>query len=256
MNVVCLQLDIAWEDKAANHARTRALIEAAAPARNSLVVLPEMFATGFSMNVAGVSDSPRRQTQEFMAGVAAVHQIYLMGGVVGTAPDGRGVNECVVYAPDGDEVSRYRKIHPFTPGGESAHYRAGDELVIFDWQGFAVAPFICYDLRFPEIFRRAVLRGATLYTVIASWPMTRHDHWVKLLQARAIENQAYVVGVNRGGADPHHRYRGQSMIVDPHGRVLIEAGSGEGAISAELDLPALTAYRRELPFLDDMTSEG
>jgi predicted amidohydrolase len=256
MNVVCVQLDIAWENKPANHAKVSSLIEAAAPPSDSLVVLPEMFATGFSMNVAAISDSSRRETQDFMARTAADYGIYLMGGIVTTAPDGKGLNECVTYAPDGVELARYCKMHPFTIGGESAHYSGGDRPLIFTWQGFQVAPFICYDLRFPEIFRRAVFQGATLYTVIASWPTPRHDHWVTLLKARAIENQAYVIGVNRCGEDPQHRYRGQSMVVDPHGRVIVEAGSEECAISADLDLPGLIKYRQELPFLDDIRDQN
>jgi predicted amidohydrolase len=137
-------------------------------------------------------------------------------------------------------------------GGESANYQAGREVAVFPWQGFTVAPFICYDLRFPEHFRAATRRGAQLITVIANWPVKRIGHWVTLLQARAIENQAYVAGVNRCGADPTLTYNGRSLIVSPKGDILADAGHGESVISAEVNLQELLDYRRELPFLADM----
>ena len=144
------------------------------------------------------------------------------------------------------------KLQPFTPGGESDNYQADQEVVIFPWQGFAVAPFICYDLRFPEHFRVATRRGAQLLAVISSWPSARIQHWVTLLQARAIENQAYVAGVNRCGADPHYAYSGRTLIVGPRGDILADAGDGEKVISADIDLAGLLAYRNEFPFLRDI----
>ncbi len=114
-------------------------------------------------------------------------------------------------------------MQPFRPGGESDHYAAGDDVVLFQWDRFTVCTLICYDLRFPEIFRRAVRRGANLFIVMANWPQTRISHWTALLKARAIENQAYVAGVNRIGKDPMHAYSGGSLIIDPRGEVLADA---------------------------------
>jgi len=255
MQIICCQLDIVWENKPANHDKVRALLEQAAPPRGSLVLLPEMFATGFSMNVAAISDSASHHTQDFLARAAVDYGVYLLGGLVATAPDGRGRNECVIFSPKGEEIARYCKLHPFSFGGETQHYAAGESITLFNWQGFTVAPFICYDLRFPEIFRAAVRRGANLFPVIASWPATREQHWMTLLTARAIENQAYVAGVNRCGTDPHLRYSGRSMILDPRGEALAEVGGEERTISAPLDLTALLSYRREFPALDDMRAE-
>jgi omega-amidase len=255
MNILCCQLDILWENKPANHDRVRALLEAAAPPRGSLVLLPEMFATGFSLNVAAISDSVTPYTQNFLARAAADYGVYLLGGLVTTAPDGRGRNQCVVFAPDGAEIARHTKLHPFSLGGEAQHYAAGESICLFAWQGFTVAPFICYDLRFPEAFRAAVRGGANLLAVIANWPAPREQPWLTLLKARAIENQAYVAGVNRCGADPHQPYSGRSVIFDPRGEVLAEAGSEERVISAKPDLRALSAYRREFPALDDMRAD-
>jgi len=254
MNIIGIQLDSVWEDKPANHEKARRLIEKAEPQAGSLIVLPEMFATGFSMNVAAIHDGDSRETQTFLSQTAAEHDIYLLAGVVTKDANGRGRNECVVYAPDGREHARYTKMQPFTLGGESANYVAGRDVCLFEWNGFTVAPFICYDLRFPEIFRVAAARGANLMTVIASWPVTREDHWVSLLEARAIENQACVVGVNRCGHDPKLYHSGHSRIIDYSGKVLTEAGSEECAIGAEVSPDDLLAYRRMLPFLTDMRS--
>jgi len=125
-------------------------------------------------------------------------------------------------------------------------------VVTFDWRGARVSPFICYDLRFPEVFRAATRRGAQVLVVIANWPATRVEHWVTLLRARAIENQAYVAGVNRCGNDPKLAYPGRSVIVGPWGEVMADAGDGEGVAWADLDFAALESYRREFPVLRDI----
>jgi omega-amidase len=252
MQIIGLQLDSVWENKAANHEKVLALLDEAKPPAGALVVLPEMFATGFSMNVAAIHDESR-ETQDFLSRTAAERKIYLMGGVVmKDDATGRGRNESVVYAPEGKEIARYCKLQPFTLGGESEHYVAGERTALFECQEFMIAPFICYDLRFPELFRRAAAHGANLIVVIASWPAMRDDHWVTLLKARAIENQAYVVGVNRCGRDPKHYHSGRSLIYDPQGRVLADAASEEGWIEAQLELQPLLDWRRNFPALDDM----
>lgn len=256
MKIYGVQLDIQWEDKAANYARVRALLENAAPETGSLVVLPEMFATGFSMNVANVVENSA-ETEQFLQGLAHEFSVSVLGGVaIAHGSDGAewGRNEAVFVTPNSDikSAARYCKIHPFTFGGESARFVAGKEVCSFAWQGFKVAPFICYDLRFPEIFRAAAKNGAHLFCVIANWPTPREAHWRALLMARAIENQAYVIGVNRCGNDPKLQYSGRSQIIDPHGNILADAGDEEGVISAELDLGGLETYRSDFPVLADM----
>lgn len=252
MKAYCVQPDIVWENKPANHARVKSLLDATEPERGSLVVLPEMFSTGFSMNVPVIAEGETRASEKFLAATAREFGVCLMGGVVGSGTQGRGRNECVVHSPEGAEIARYTKLQPFTLGGETQHYEAGFETVLFDWAGFKVSPFICYDLRFPEHFRTATKRGAQLITVIASWPVARIQHWITLLQARAIENQAYVIGVNRCGSDPTLTYNGRSLIVSPKGDIIADAGNGESVISADLKLDELLAYRRDLPFLADL----
>ncbi|HVF10910.1 MAG TPA: carbon-nitrogen family hydrolase [Abditibacteriaceae bacterium] len=255
MTIACVQLDSVWEDKAANHAKVLPLLDAAVLPEGSLVLLPEMFATGFSTNVKAISDSQSHETEMFLAALAAKYNITVMGGLVASGADGKGRNEAAIFGPDGKSLVRYCKMHPFTFGGETEYYTAGSNLALFHWQNFTVAPFICYDLRFPEIFRSAVRRGANLFAVIANWPQPREAHWITLLQARAIENQAYVAGTNRCGNDPKLQYSGRSLIIDPRGNIIADAGNTEGIISAELDLEALISYRREFPALDDMHSD-
>ncbi len=256
MQVICCQLDVVWEDRRANHEKVRAMLAAAAPPPRSLVVLPEMFASGFSMDVPAIRQGPQKETESFLAGLARARGVFVLGGVVNASGRGRGRNEAVVFDPDGRELARYCKLHPFTPAGEQRHYECGQQVVCFEWEGFTAAPFICYDLRFPEAFRRAVARGAQLLIVIANWPQPREAHWTALLRARAIENQAYVVGVNRCGSDPRNAYSGGSMVVDPQGEIVAQAGSQECILRAELELSAVTDYRKQFPALDDMRPAG
>jgi predicted amidohydrolase len=149
----------------------------------------------------------------------------------------------------------YTKLHPFSLGGEKQHYLPGRQVVTFAWQGFTVAPFVCYDLRFPEIFRAAARQGATLFTVIANWPISRAEHWITLLRARAIENQAYVLGVNRVGRDPNTRYGGRSILVDPSGIVRADAGDAATLLRFEIDANLVAQTREKFPFLSDRRSD-
>jgi omega-amidase len=253
VNVIALQYDIAWEDKHANFAKVRKLLNEVAPAKDSLVVLPEMFATGFSMDADTIAEEYGGPTEQFLATTAQEFGVCLVAGAAMRSRDGHPRNKALVFSPAGELLTFYAKMKPFTPGGEPEHYQAGLKPVAFRWDECTVSPFICYDLRFPEIFRAAVAaHRPELFVVIANWPEKRIQHWVRLLQARAIENQAYVVGVNRLGHDPYYAYPGRSLIIDPQGEVLADAGDREGCISAQLDLAALRKYREGLPFLDDL----
>lgn len=252
MKIACCQWDIAWENRSENYRTVRNLLAKTRLPPGSLLVLPEMFATGFSMNVPTVCEPSPSESERFLQSLAGELSLFLVAGLALLDQDGRPRNQAVIVGPEGQIIDRYNKIQPFTLGGESQQYYAGTEIVLFKWQQCTVAPLICYDLRFPELFRTAVRRGAQLFTVIANWPVKRDRHWVTLLQARAIENQAYVVGVNRCGTDPKHSYSGRTLIVDPHGNILTEMGNEEGIVSADLDLATLQAWRLEFPALQDM----
>lgn len=250
-NVFALQLDIAWEDRAANFRKVNALLEATPPTPGSLLVLPEMFASGFSMNIAVTGQGPDREDEAFLGGLARKYQVFVAGGVVSQGTGLMGRNEAVAFSPEGVLLARYAKMHPFTLAGEAQNHEAGDSVVTFPWAGFVVAPFICYDLRFPEIFRAAARQGASLFVVMALWPVKRQQHWLTLLQARAIENQAYVVGVNRVGSEPACDYAGRSVVVDPHGVIIADAGERERVLAAVVEPEAVDAWRRDFPALQD-----
>ena len=249
--VYAVQFDIAWEDKAANFAKVSQLLDAAHPQEGSIVVLPEMFATGFSKHLPLTLDSEARETEAFLKKLAAKYGCCVTGGLVGAGNDGMGRNESLAVAPDGTELARYIKMQPFSGGNEHLVHQAGDQVFTFQWQSFTVAPLVCYDLRFPELAREATAQGANLLIYIASWPIKRAQHWVTLLQARAIENLAWVVGVNRCGTDPDFTYPGRSLVVDPHGVIIADAADREGVLETVLDLEVATRWRSEFPALRD-----
>ena len=253
--VAVVQMDVIWEDRRSNHAKAQSLLSAAKIKPGSLVILPEMFSTGFSMNLSACAQSSQRPDEQFLIQAAREHQAFVLGGVVIKGPDHKGRNQAVAFGPDGGEIARFTKLHLFTPGLEQDHFTAGDGPVVFDWNGVKVAPMVCYDLRFPEAFRAAVRQGAQVLAVLANWPQPREHHWLALLPARAVENQAYVAAVNRIGASPKEQYAGRSMIIDPGGRIIADAGSAEGVVRAGLDIAALREYRKKFPVLKDVRAD-
>jgi len=251
LRVHLLQYDIAWGDPPANRATVTALAGRAGTAPGDLIVLPETAFTGFDLDPSRTLPDAAA-AEGFLADLARRHRCTVVGGFV--APDalGRPANQSLAFSPAGDLLARYVKIQPFTLGGERKVHAAGDRIVRFDWQGLSVAPFVCYDLRFPELFREATRQGAEMFVVIANWPARRTHHWVTLLLARAIENQALVVGVNRCGSDPAAGYPGRSVVVSPHGFVVADAGEGERVVTAAVDPDEIREWRRDFPALRDM----
>lgn len=251
IRLYAVQLDIAWEDKAANFAKVTRLLEAAQPRPGSIIVLPEMFATGFSKHLSRTLDSEAGETEAFLRHLAAQHQCCVIGGLVTAGAPGKGRNEALAIAPNGSELARYVKMQPFTGGDEHLVHEPGSRVVTFAWQGFTIAPLVCYDLRFPELAREATSQGADLLIYIASWPIKRVHHWVTLLQARAIENLAWTVGVNRCGMDPDFTYPGRTLVVDPHGIITADAADREGVLEAVLDVGVAAQWRIQFPALKD-----
>ncbi|MCZ6788235.1 MAG: carbon-nitrogen family hydrolase [Planctomycetota bacterium] len=233
MRVALVETDTVWEDPGANRRRMARLSLDA-----DVAVFPELSFSGFTMNPL-----PDPEAEPFLISLARDKNMSLVAGYIGDGP----TNVAAAVCPDEGIVARYRKMHPFSHAGEHKAYRPGDDLPLFDLHGFSAAMLICYDLRFPEAFREAALRGANLFFVPANWPAARATHWRALLVARAIENQAFVIGVNRIGSDPDVEYAGGSLVVDPAGEILHE-GSGVDSIAPE----SATTLRREFPALDDV----
>ena len=252
MNLIACQYDIQWENREGNFATIRSLLAAEEIPPKSLIVLPEMFASGFSMNVDKIAEESPSQAEAFLAEIARSFDSWTIGGLVYKNDSGQGSNELSVYGPEGANVGHYQKNHCFSYTGESESYEPGEDILLFSWNGFTVCPTICYDLRFPELFRRGVEAGADLFPVIANWPIDRIHHWETLLKARAIENQAIVAGVNRVGQDPSFAYPGQSMIIDEGGNELARADNGQCCISYPVDASSVQEWRAEFPALSDI----
>jgi omega-amidase len=251
MLVAAVQHDIVWEDPEANFARLAPAIADAASAGARLVVLTEMFATGFSMHTERVAEPADGPSERFLAEQAAEHGVWVCGSVAQLSPgDDRPANCLVLAAPDG-ALHRYRKIHPFSYSGEHEHYVAGGEHVTVDVEGVRCSLFVCYDLRFADEFW-PLAQQTDCYVLVANWPESRRDHWRTLLRARAIENQAYVVGVNRVGSGGKLEYSGDSAIVGPFGEELaVGERDLEQTLLVEVDPAVVADTRARYPFLVD-----
>jgi predicted amidohydrolase len=245
-----IQHDIVWENPEANFGRLAPVIHGAASEGARLVVLTEMFATGFSMKTDRVSEPVDGPSVQFLREQARTNDVWVCATVPERfSPDAHPANQLVLAAPDG-AVHRYAKIHPFTYGREHDHYSAGANFLTVDIEGTRCSFFVCYDLRFADEFW-ALAEQTDCYVVPANWPAARREHWLALLRARAIENQAYVVGVNRVGDGGRLHYCGDSMIVDPFGEIVAQASDAEATISANIDPERVRAVRAEYPFLQD-----
>ncbi|MDK3255106.1 carbon-nitrogen family hydrolase [Blastococcus capsensis] len=250
MRVAAVQHDIVWEDREANFGRLGPQVGRAAAAGAELVLLTETFSTGFSMT-PGIGEPEGGPSAQFLAAQAAEHGVWVGGSCPEIAGDGDlPYNSFVLAGPDGT-THRYRKLHPFTHGGEHERFRAGEGPVTVEIGGLRVTPFVCYDLRFADIFWRAA-PDTDLYVVVANWPAARRLHWQTLLQARAIENQAYVVGCNRvGTAGDGTEHAGDSRVVSPMGELLATAAGAETLVLADVDPAEVAATRDRFRFLPD-----
>ena len=247
MIVAGLQLDIAWEAPDENFARASALAEQAVRDDARLLVLPEMLATGFSMDADAIAQHADR-IQTFLGDLAARLDVWVMGGYA--EPGDRPRNACSLYDPHGSEQLRYHKIHPFTLAGENEHYDGGAALPTVEVEGVRVTPLICYDLCFPEPFRVAAER-TDLFCVIANWPEQRRNAWRVLLRARAIENQCYVLGVNRVGDAEGHAHAGDSALIEPLGESVAKVDHRPAVVRGDVDTKRVAATRGLFSFLAD-----
>lgn len=259
MHAHLIQVDSAWEDKAESFRRTDALLARAPIRPGDLVVLPELFDTGFSFNLARTADTDGR-TLEYLAGTARRLGVTLQGSRTVLGPDGRGRNAATIIRPDGTIAGEYHKIHPFSYGREAEFFTGGRAVITYTWEGpegrATVCPAICYDLRFPELFRLGALAGAEIFALGACWPAPRAGHRRALGVARAIENQALMLCVNRAGSDPHFTYAGASFAARPSGELAGELGESPAVLSVAPDLEALRQWRATFPALRDIRLIG
>lgn len=242
LNVTLVQQALAWQDAGANRARFAELLAPLA-GRTDLVVLPEMFTTGFSMRAAGLAEDMAGPTVEWLRTTAARLGAVVTGSLI---VDDDGYRNRLLWArPDGT-LAAYDKRHLFRMAREHEHYAAGGTRVVVELRGWRVLPLVCYDLRFPVWSRNRADYDLALY--VANWPAVRRYAWSTLLRARAIENLCYVVGVNRVGTDGAGiEYAGDSAALDPLGQPLAELGAAPAVTQVTLSAEALADHRRRFP---------
>tara|TARA_B100001250_G_scaffold413443_2_gene447623 strand:- start:12876 stop:13640 length:765 start_codon:yes stop_codon:yes gene_type:complete len=249
LRVAAVQHDIVWEDPETNFQKLRPQITEAANEGGQLVVLSEMFSTGFTMNSAKCAEALDGASHQFLVDQAAEHQIWITGSVPMRWEDGIAYNTLNLVAPNGDTY-RYKKIHPFSFSAESENYGAGSEFLQVDLEGTRTTFFICYDLRFADEFWQTA-HSTDLFVIPANWPAGRRIHWQTLLQARAIENQAYVLGVNRVGDGDGLSYSGDSALIDPWGEMIVSGTSDESLLVADVDVEVVKQTRTSFPVFQD-----
>ncbi len=244
IDVAFCQVDMEWERTEQNLRRIEPVVASVAA---DIVVLPEMFATGFKLRPDIVAEHGDGLVVTTMKRWAREYDKAIVGSVV-IAEDGKFRNRMFFIKPSG-EYTIYDKRHLFRPGGEGRFYTPGDRRVIVEYKGWRFLLLICYDLRFPVWSRNRGDYDAILCS--ASWADDRREVWRTLLRARAIENQCYMAGVNRIGRDPEFNYAGDSALIDFCGRTLFDAGNAAGVCAARFDMEALEEYRRTFPVWQD-----
>ena len=245
LSVTLIQSNLVWENKAANLAQFSEKIQTQT-APGQLVILPEMFSTGFSMNPAQLAETMDGPTVQWMKTMAAEKKIILTGSAI-IEEEGHFYNRLLWVLPNGT-VAHYNKRHLFAFAGENQFYAAGNKRLIAAVNGWKINLQICYDLRFPELYRLYAKENVDMIIDIANWPDTRIEHWRTLLKARAIENQCYVAGVNRAGNDPKLNYNGFSSVFDPMGKEIVTVENAEKVIAVEIDKTFVNEIRKNYPF--------
>jgi predicted amidohydrolase len=252
LDIALVQTTLAWHDAQTNHAHFEELLKQVEGV--DLVILPEMFTTGFSMDSQTLAEPENGATSAWLLSQAKRLNAVITGSVIIRAADGSHRNRLLWARPDG-ELLHYDKRHLFRMAGEHEHYSPGERQVQFELKGWRIRPLICYDLRFPVWSRDAQDTDLLLYT--ANWPGARRQHWNRLLPARAIENLCYVAAVNRVGIDGKgFAYTGDSQVLDFQGESLLNIGEADGVFQVSLSASSLSAYRQKFPaYLDADTFE-
>lgn len=246
------QINIAWEDSKENMKKVERLIKEASENKAELMLFPEMSLTGFTMDINKLFLSEEQIINWLKK--AAINNNINIGLGFAIKADEKGMNKYVILSKEGEVLAKYTKIHPFSYGGENDKYYSGNEICVCEINKFKISPFICYDLRFPEVFQIAS-KEANIITVAASWPKAREEHWITLLKARAIENQCYVIGINRVGSGGGLQYNGASIFVSPNGEILNDISSEETLILKDIELNKIKEVKDKFDIKKDRREE-
>ncbi|KEK25967.1 hydrolase [Bacillus gaemokensis] len=256
MKVACIQMDIAFGDVKKNIEHVKEKVEAAMQGKPDVIVLPELWTTGYDLTrLPKISDEEGRQTKELLSKWAKQFAVNIVGGSIAKRTKRGIMNTMYVVSREGEIQSEYSKVHLFQLMDEHKYLIAGDGTGEFTLDGVQCGGTICYDIRFPEWIRVHTAKGAEVLFVVAEWPLARLSHWRLLLQARAVENQCYVVACNRAGEDPNNVFAGHSLIVDPWGEIVVEADKEESILHGKLDLEKIREVRKGIPVFADRRPE-
>lgn len=242
------QIDIKWEDKQKNKGKCLEYLDKSRQAKIDLILFPEMTLTGFSMNIKQIGES-NHESLEWFRDKAKEFDLHIGFGYVEKIGD-KGINKYVIISSTGQVLSEYSKIHPFSFGEEDKYFESGTNIVSTQINDICLSTFICYDLRFPEIFQVAS-KNSHLIIVAANWPKVRRNHWITLLKARAIENQYYIAGVNRTGFGNGIEYIGDSLLISPTGDIISAAGEEEILIIGQINKKNVNVIRKDFNLKKD-----
>ncbi|SDN25496.1 Carbon-nitrogen hydrolase [Fictibacillus solisalsi] len=256
MKIAVCQLNVLQGDRESNLLNAEQKIDEAVSNGAEIVVLPEMWLSGYDFNHLGRHIEPLDgETSIFLSGKAKEHRIWLIGGSF-TADRGDGVyNTSLSFSPSGELINTYSKMHLIGLMHEDQYLRGGLDSPLFDLGSHRASTVICYDIRFPELMRHYAVENASILFVPAQWPIQREEHWKILLRARAIENQFFVVGANVSGRNENDVFNGHSMIINPLGKIIAEAGSEPTILYATIDLDSVSSVRERMPVLKDRKPE-
>ncbi|PAV28267.1 carbon-nitrogen hydrolase [Virgibacillus profundi] len=252
MKIAAVQIDVCYGEPDKNFPRVEEKITEAAAQGANIVVLPEMWNTGYDLaRLEEIADVEGKRTKELFTRLSKELGIHIIGGSVSTRKGNEFFNTMYVVNKHGEIISSYDKAHLFKLMDEHHYLQQGNQLHVFSLDNVQMGGVICYDIRFPEWLRKHVLEGANLLFVPAQWPAARIDHWRILLQARAIENQCFVIGVNRVGEDPNNTFNGQSMVIAPWGEVIWIGENKETIGIIDLQLQEVEEVRKRIPVFQD-----
>ncbi|MCZ0755468.1 carbon-nitrogen family hydrolase [Anoxybacillus sp. J5B_2022] len=256
IKVACLQLDVAFGDPAENKRRVQRELEQVYQHQPDIVVLPELWTTGYDLpRLEKIADEDGTDAKTFISELAQLYNVNIVAGSVAKKAENGITNTMYVANRNGDIVGEYSKLHLFRLMDEHLYLQPGEETGFFTLDGTLCAGVICYDIRFPEWIRAHAIQGAEVLFVVAEWPLPRLHHWRTLLQARAIENQCYVIACNRAGKDPSNVFAGHSLIIDPWGNIIAEADEKPCSLIGEIDLSKVSKVRNQIPIFQDRRPE-
>jgi omega-amidase len=252
LKVALIQTDIAYGDPKKNYENMEAKIELAASNGTDIVVLPELWTTGYDLTrLDEIADPEGQESQTFLSYLAKEYNVHIVGGSIAKASNGDVTNTMYIVERSGKVIKEYSKAHLFRLMDEEKYLIEGKEQGGFPLENISCAGVICYDIRFPEWIRTHMIDEAKVLFVVAEWPIQRIDHWRALLISRAIENQCFVVACNRIGADPKNTFGGHSIIIGPWGDVIAEANEDETILVGEIEVDEVEKVRNTIPIFSD-----